>query len=218
MNPRPGRCRSDAGFTLVEVALGALFLATLLLVAGLATDRALALFRQRRASQELATRAQRLLARVVDEVRFARAASLGPATLTTQGASTLTFQRSLGVVGGAVQWSPPTTLRWEPDPADPVNGRDDDGDGRTDEGLLAWIESEGLPGERRVVLAHDLAALLPGETLDGLDEDGDGLVDERGLTFSLAGELLTIRIGLESPAPFGPLLRSVVETSVSVRN
>lgn len=211
--------RSRAGFTLIEVSLGTLFLSALLLVAGLATDRALALFRQRRASEELATRAQRLLQRVASEVRFARAASLGPVTLATQGASTLSFQRSLGVAGGAVQWGPPTRLGWEPDPADPSDGLDNDGDGLVDEGQCLWVESEGLPAERRAVLGHDLAALLPPETLDGTDEDGDGLVDERGLTFWLEGELLTIQLGLEAPSPGGgPLLRRVVETSVSVRN
>jgi hypothetical protein len=203
---------------LFEVSLGAFFLAGLLLVAGLATDRSLALFRQRRASEELNSSAYRLLQRVAGEVRFARETSLAPPTLTTQGASQVRFQESLGVAGGATQWGPFTALRWESEPADPEDGLDNDGDGRTDEGQALWVENEGLPNERRTVLGHGLSALLPGETLDGADEDGDGLVDERGLSFFLEDGLLTIRLGLEAPSPTGQLLRSVVETSVLIRN
>jgi hypothetical protein len=214
----PGQGRARAGFTLTEVMLGAFLMGSLLLVAGLATDRCMALFRQRRASQEVNARGGRLLQRVASELAFARRGSLQPATIETQGSSSLQFQKSLGVAGGVVQWSPVFTLSWESEPAEFDDGQDNDGDGLADEGQLVWIENEGLPGERRAVLGHGLCELLPGETFDGADEDGDGLIDERGLCFSIVGDLLTVRVGVQGNGPDGRTITKVVETAVFLRN
>ncbi len=210
--------RPCSGYTTVEVLLGAALMASMLLVAGLATQRCMAMFRQHRASEAVSSSASRLLQRVASELAFARRSSLQPATLETQGASTLLFQRSLGVEKGEVQWSPPLTLRWEREPGELDDGLDNDGNGLIDEGQLLWIESEGLAEERRVVFGHGLCEFLPGETFDGVDEDGDGLIDERGLCFSAEGNVLTIRLGVQGRTPTDTILTRVVETSVFVRN
>lgn len=211
---RPAR----AGFTMVEVILGACLMGSLLLVAGLATDRCMALFRQRRASQAVSSSATRLLQRVASELASARRGSLQPATVETQGSDTLIYQKCLGVAGGVVQWSPVFTLRWEREPSELDDGQDNDGNGLVDEGLLALIENEGLPGERRVVLGHGLCELLPGETFDADDDDGDGLIDERGLCFSIEGDLLTVCVGLQGRGLDERLVTKVVETAVFIRN
>jgi hypothetical protein len=218
MKRRAANARPTSGFTAVEVLLGAALLASMLLVAGLATERCMAMFRQHRAAEAVSSSASRLLQRVASELAFARRSSLQPATLETQGASTLLFQRSLGVVDGGVQWSPPLTLRWEREPGEIDDGQDNDGNGLIDDGQLLWIESEGLAEERRVVFGHGLSEFLPGETFDGADEDGDGLIDERGLCLSLEGNVLTIRLGLQGRSPTGTILTKVVETAVFVRN
>lgn len=218
MKARDAHTRPSSGFTAVEVLLGACLLASMLLVAGLATQRCMDMFRQHRASEAVSSSASRLLQRVASELTFARRSSLQPVTLETQGASTVLFQRSLGVVGGEVQWSAPFTLRWEREPGEIDNGQDDDGNGLVDDGQLVWIENEGLPGERRVVFGHGLCEFLPGETFNGADDDGDGLIDERGLCFSLDGNVLTIHLGLQGRSPTGITLTKVVETSVFLRN
>lgn len=207
-----------AGFTSVELLISSLLMASLMLVAGLATERALALFRQRRATDQVSSAAHRLLQRVATELVFARRATLLPVPALPLGASGLTYQRSLGVEAGAVQWGPSSTVRWEGEPGELDDGLDNDGDGLIDEGQLAWIESEGLPQERRVTWGHGLCELLPGETLDGTDEDGDGLIDERGLCFSIEGDVLTIRLGLQGRGPDGRVITRVAQTSVLVRN
>lgn len=207
-----------SGFTTAEVVISALLMASLLLVAGLATDRALALFRQRRASDQVSSAAHRLLQRVASELVFARRATLLPLPTLPQGSSALSYQRSLGVEEGAVQWGPTCSLRWESAAGELDDGLDNDGNGLVDEGQLVWVENEGLPGERRVVWGHDLCEFLPGETFDGTDEDEDGLIDERGLCFSIADGVLTIRVGLQGRGIDGRTLTRVVETSVLVRN
>jgi type II secretory pathway pseudopilin PulG len=208
----------QAGFTLVEVVLGGALLAGLLLVAGLGTDQCLDMLRQRQAAETVSSNASRALQKVASELAFARRDTLQPAILETQGSSSITFQRSLGVNGGAVQWSPRVTLAWELDPGEVDDGVDNDGDGLVDEGELVWTENPGLANEQRVVLAHGLAEFLPGETFDGLDEDGDGLIDERGATFFVAGDVVRITLGLQGAGPSGRVITKVVETSVAIRN
>ena len=207
-----------AGFTLTEVVLSASLLAGLLLVAGLATDRCMSMFRQHRAVQVVGGSANRLLQRVASELVFARQGTLQPTALTTQGASTLLYNKCLGVSGGTVQWSTVFTLRWELDTGETDDGADNNGDGLIDEGQLVLIEDEGLASERRVVLGHDLCELMPGETFDGDDDDGDGLIDERGACFSLEDDMLTVRIGQQGRGVDGKSFTRVVETTVFVRN
>ena len=218
MNARHRPSPARAGFTVIEVVLGAFLMASMLLVAGLATDRCMALFRQQRAVQGLTTSANRLLQRIASEVAFARRGSLQPPTIETQGSSSLQYQRCLGVTGGAVQWSATCSLSWERESGEADNGQDDDGDGLVDEGQLVLLQDVGLASEQRIVLGHGLCEFMPGETFDGADEDGDGRIDERGLCFLLAGDVLTIQVGLQALDPDGHLLTKVVETSAFLRN
>jgi hypothetical protein len=217
MKAIPGH-HARAGFTLIEVLLGAFLMSGLLLVAGFATDRCMTLFRQRRASQAVTANASRILHRVAGELAFARRLSLQPATIETQGSSALLFQESLGVTDGDVVWSPMITMRWEREPSELDDGADNDGDGLVDEGQAVWIENEGFASERRVILGHDLCEFLPGETFDGADEDDDGLIDERGLCFSIDGDVLTIRLGLLGQGVDGRPIVKVAQTSVFIRN
>lgn len=210
--------RSRAAFTLTEVLISGCLMASLLLVAGLATERTMDLFRQRRAADAVAASTNRLLQRVTGELKFARQASLLPAAPFPEGLSSLSFQKCLGVQGGAVAWSSRFNLAWELETGEVEDGVDNNGNGLIDEGQLVWTQNEGQADEQRVVWAHGLCALLPGETLDNTDEDGDGLIDERGLCFSMDADVLTIRIGLQGLGPDGNRITRVLETSVLLRN
>jgi hypothetical protein len=206
-----------SGFTSVEVLLGAVLMAGLMLVAGLATERALALFRQRRATDLVGSTANRALQRVASELVFARRSSLVPNDMPS-GSSTVSFQKSLGVTDGDAVWSNTFSLEWELEPGETDDGSDEDGDGLVDEGQLVRVQDDGLASETRVVLAHGLCELLPGETFDGSDEDGDGLIDERGLCFSTDGDVVTVRLGVQGQGPDGRTITRVVETAVWIRN
>jgi hypothetical protein len=53
--------------------------------------------------------------------------------------------------------------------------------------------------------------------MNGADGNGNGLVDERGLSFSLDGDILTIRLN-RSGTTGGQVINAFVQTSVSLRN
>jgi len=206
--------RARAGFTLVELLISGSFLASLLLVAGLATDRTLSSFRAKRAEQETAVEADRLLRRIAGELAFAARDGLAPATLTAVGSERIEYRVAVG--GGA--FGTARVLALESDGGESDNGADDDGDGLVDEQRVVWIEDEGGAGERRVVLGGGLAEYLAGEEENGLDDNGNGLRDERGLSFVLEGDAVRVRLTLLFAVPGGIVRARSFETTVFPRN
>lgn len=217
MKPRRSHPRSP-GFTLVELIIGVSLFSGLLLVAGLATDRTVTMFRQSRASQEVMARAARMLQHVASEFAFARRGNLDPVPSTDFGSSTLTYQRCEGALVDAPVWSDPRTLRWELEAGELADDVDNNQNGLIDEGVLVWIENLGQPDEQRVIWGHGLARFQPGEEFDGDDDNGNGLIDEQGLSFWLSGDVLTIRIAVLGLGPDKNLITRTAETSVLIRN
>ena len=100
---------------------------------------------------------------------------------------------------------------------------------------VVWSDPERIsldePG-RRVVCEEDLDTelersttwtnvarpFLEGELPNGVDDNGNGLVDERGLTFTLDGNSVRIRLTMERDGPGDETILKTVETVVTIRN
>ena len=137
------RARSLAGFTILEIAVTMAVLS--LVVAGSMT---LVLRIQLSYQEELQQYAldqtgRRTLDRLGEEIRGASLSTIVPAVLTDS--PTIQFQRVIGYAGGAVQFGPAITIQHQPEPGETINGLDDDGDGRTDEGFLVYSEDGSTP-------------------------------------------------------------------------
>lgn len=217
MSRRP--CPSaPPGFTLVELIIGVTLFSGLLLVAGMATDRTVTMFRQSRAAQEVMARAARMLQHVSAEFAFARRGNLDPVPDTDFGSSTLTYQRCQGALVDAPVWSDPRTLRWELEAGELADDVDNNENGLIDEGVLVWIENLGGADEQRVIWGHGLTRFQPGEEFNGDDDNENGLIDEQGLSFRIEGDVLTIRIAVQGLGPDKNLITRTAETSVLIRN
>jgi len=132
------------------------------------------------------------------------------------GASSITFRERTGWNAGSVVYGDVTTIQWEPDPIDPENGADDDGDGLTDEGQIMWRTGSG-PSAKSAVLVQNVANRLEGETGgNNLDDNGNGLVDERGLSFVLEGGRLTVRITVERKDRDGQVRRETTRSELRI--
>ncbi len=83
---------------------------------------------------------------------------------------------------------------------------------------IVWKERPGAPDERRIVWTNWARAFLAGEEANGLDDNANGLVDERGLAFSIDGDLVTIQLTLERTLDDGSVLPYSVQTQVTCRN
>jgi prepilin-type N-terminal cleavage/methylation domain-containing protein len=208
-----------AGFTLVEVAIAMTVLGLILGAIGLTALRGKENFRQGVSVAVIEARAERLLDRIAEELRYAGRDSLPVLPLPPAGASTIEFRACEGFDGAATLWSNRTSIARVADPRDPEDGIDNDGDGVVDEGQVVLTRNLGEPDQIAVVIGGGVRRFLQGEEANVLDDNGNGLLDERGLSFALDGtSSLTIRLSLEAVDPRGlPLVRTV-QTTVSMRN
>jgi hypothetical protein len=160
----------------------------------------------------------RTLHRIAEQASMAGVGTLVTAPTGPLGGDDLSFRVNHGWSAGAVVWGPEISIRWEPDPADPLDGIDNDRDGIADEGQVVWIRNPGAIDEERQLWLADVPRLLAGENQNNLDDNGNGVIDERGLSFALDGNVLTIRLSAARADADRRVAVRTVETSVRMRN
>jgi hypothetical protein len=143
--------------------------------------------------------------RVLDQVAYAIMGAgrdrLIPDPEAPLHSTELRFEVSLGVVDGEVVWGDTQAV-----------GID------ADSSQLAWRERPDQADERRVVWCNTVRDFLEGEVINGADDNGNGLVDEKGMTFVLEGNRVTILLSLERTDEKGNPVTRTVESVVTCRN
>jgi prepilin-type N-terminal cleavage/methylation domain-containing protein len=205
-----------AGYTLLEMTVAVMVLGLVLGSVGvfqnMSNDQSQSLIER----SQVESRAQRTLNRIVGELTGVAQSLLVPDPGSVLGSSTLTYQRAASVsANGSIVWEAPSTLRLEADPADPVNGEDDDGDGLADECRLV-LQKVGTSAT--TVLCTNVSAMAGGETANGYDDDSDGIVDETGFHVQRTGDLLRVHLSVLEARGKGDPLRVDLEASVVLRN
>jgi len=217
-SPRDG-ANGRRAFTLVEMLIASAIIAVIMGAIGVTVLRGKENFRQGVTSAVLEARGRRVLERMVTELQSAETASLNPMPNPPLGSSSLRFRASAGYNGTAKLWTPWSRIAFVPDPRDPVDGVDNDGDGMIDEGRVVLVRDDGGPGQVQITLANHVSKLLEGEKANVADDNGNGLVDEAGLSFTIDGnQTLTIRLTLGARDPRGRTMLRTVQTSVRTRN
>lgn len=207
-----------AGFTLVEVLLSAVILASILGVVALVQDRGRNAAHSSNAYTDANVKASRAVDRVVRELLPMGGDSATPSPSNALGTDTLTYQLSEGIVGGVVQWSAPRRIELQMAPGEADNGVDDDGDGLVDERALVLTLDVGTADQRSAILCDQITELFVGETANALDDNGNGIADERGFNLHRTGDVLEVRVSVGVPGPSGSVISAAVETSFRIRN
>jgi len=161
----------------------------------------------------------RVLDRVAEELTGVGKTLLFPDPTTTFGASTLVFQRPIGVSNAGVKlWGNPSRLELRMGTGELDNGADDNSDGLIDEREIALTRDFGTGNARTIVLCTNIADLAPGELVNGVDDNGNGVVDEAGFNVRRVGDLLNVRVCVEQPFAGDQVTRSWVDTSIVLHN
>lgn len=191
-----------AGYTLIEAMVGIALVSLLSLMAAM-------LVRMTRTSQvadvsaiELEDQAYRLLDRIQYAIIGTDRDKLFPDPVTPIHSSELSYEVVIGVEDGEVVWGDPERIGLE----------------AADSKRLVWNRNPGEADEQRSIWCNVVRPFIEGELPNGIDDNGNNLVDEKGLSFTLQGNMVTIRITLERMRREGPPLVKVVETTVRVRN
>ena len=191
-----------AGFTLIEaliaLALGAILVAKIVMVVDSAEDASV----DGTAELVLEDQARRVLDQIAFAVMSADRDELFPDPESPEFSREVTFRASLGVQGGVEILADPERIGLG-------------ADGRQ----VVWRQNPDMPEERRVAWCNVVRPFFSGETENAIDDNGNGLADETGLSFTLEGRSVTIRLCLERKRSGGrrPIVRTV-ETVVTARN
>ncbi len=111
------------------------------------------------------------------------------------------YRVNLGVDDGEVVWSDREMVAMD-----------------TDRLNVYWAENPDEAREKKVVWSKLVAPFLEGEIPNGVDDNNNGLVDEKGLSFVIDGNAVTIRLTLQMPMEEDNILLQTVETTVCCRN
>ena len=209
---------SRTGFTLLEALVAAILITVIFGALSAMMKSGTDAFHQGVSSSTTESTARRGIDRITREFSSAEGAQLLPQMIPTLGSSTLTFHRSTGAVGGVIVWGNNRTIQFEMDASEADDGLDNDGDGLIDEGRVVLTENVGLPNQQTIVLCPNVREYLEGEIPNGLDDNGNGLIDEQGLSFSMVGTTLVVRLTVERANQAGRRTWRTLETSVWVRN
>jgi hypothetical protein len=83
---------------------------------------------------------------------------------------------------------------------------------------VVWSENPDTEREQRVVWSSLVSPYLAGEIPDGMDNNGNGLIDEKGLSFVMDNNSVTVRMSLERINERGEAVTKTVQTTVTCRN
>jgi hypothetical protein len=203
--------------TLIEVAVGVLLFGFIMAGAALVSVQGGDAYESISRGNELGAQSARAIELVTNELTGLDPTQMFPDP-GTSGLDTMSFQLVSGFAGGNVLYEPACTIGFEYEPGEVDDGVDNDGDGLVDEGQVVLTRNAGSANATRAVLVKNVAELLQGEDLNGADDNGNGMEDEAGFCLQRDGEVVHIRLTLESVDDTGNVLRRTTETSIRMRN
>ena len=198
MNDRKSR---RGGFSMVEMLL------VLSLTAVGVTKLSLVLRAASRAQAnestviDLESQAQRVLDQIAYAVMSSDRETLIPDPESPWFSAELRFRASLGVEDGEVVWGEPEMVQLS-----------------DERRQVVYRQNYDAEDELRVVWCNIVRPYLDGELANDEDDNDNGLVDELGLSFSLVGDSVEIRLSLEKTGIDGKTVKHFVETTVTCRN
>jgi prepilin-type N-terminal cleavage/methylation domain-containing protein len=189
-----------AGFTLIELVVAIALFALVSVNVTVVVRMSSRTQAENMGASVLDDQAQRAMDQIAFAIMGASRDKLFPADETPSETSRLRYEVNLGVEDGEVVWSDPQLIELSGDTT------------------LAWRERPEADDERRVVWCNVVRPFLEGEAINGIDDNSNGLIDERGLSFVLEGDTVTIRLTLERQGPDGEPMTRTLTSIVTCRN
>lgn len=189
-----------SGFTLLELTIGASLLALVAYQTWSVMRSASRYSRDEVSSITVQRDAEMVLDRIAYSILSANREFLSPEKDSPLHSSEIRYQGVLGIQNGNVIWGDPEDIGLE-------RGNQ-----------VVWRQNPATEAERRVVWCKSVREFLEREVLNGKDDNGNGLVDERGLSFAIEGNKVTVVVCLERRTRDGQSLTETVSTTVTCRN
>ncbi len=197
MRPNP---RARRGFTLLELALAGALITVVGYQATLALRLSFNFSAKETATTAMEAEAQMALDRLAYSIMSAHRDTLRPTDGAPLYSTALAYQEIMGMEDDEIVWGFEEQVGLDP------------------EKRQVYFDTQRENGQRsHSVWCKWVSSLFKGEHANGLDDNANGLVDEDGLSFSIDGSLVTIRLSV-SQSVDGESLVTGVETTVTCRN
>lgn len=203
MTPSQSKCRNTGGFTLIELMITVSLLALVTLNVYMVIGDSTKAMGAQTVSFDAEAQARRALDRIALAVIGASRQTLFQTQAAPWSASELNYESSLGMQDGVAVWSDPQRIALTAG----AESRE-----------VMWYEKPNAPDERRSVWSSYVSQFLQGEILNGKDDNGNGLIDEQGLSFTLEGNSVIIRLTVARPDKDGKFITRTFESRVTCRN
>jgi hypothetical protein len=218
MSMHTNRRSRRGGFTVLELLFTVVLMPTFLISATLVLSSSRKAFSAAQESAALQAKVDRAASRVAREMLGTSIGVIVPDPDGDLGSPTLTFRNPVGLNGDVIDWGDQISLGFEYAAGEADDGLDNNGNGLVDEGELVLTRDPGGADEQRVVLCRNVSEFGEGETLNGADDNGNLVVDEAGFNVQRTGDILSIRLTVETMSSTGELIRRSTETSLHFRN
>ncbi len=198
---RPHRRRRNAGFTLLEMTMTLALLAVFAVKITSVIDTTTRTTEADIVKTSVDAQARQVLRQIGFAIMGSHPSSLDPQRPAPLNQAGLKYQVNLGISDGEIVWSDPEEIALE-----------------EQRRQIYWSDNPDADDERRVVWTRLVAPYLEGEIPNGMDDNGNGLIDEKGLSFSVANQAISMKLTLEREREGEEPLVSTVETVVTCRN
>ena len=190
----------NGGFTLLETLLAFTLFGIIAYRVAVVMSDAVGASNQVSTDTFVDDHAQKVLRQIAVAIMSSDRQSLDPATPSPLGTDDIQYRVQLGIEDGVVIWSDPEEIAL----ADA-------------EEQVYWSQNPETADETRVVWTNLVSPFLEGEIPNGMDDNGNGLIDEKGLSFTVDRNAITIRLTLDRVVA-GRVITKTVETTVTCRN
>ena len=201
MTSRIPRESRSGGFTILELMIAMAIIILVAMNASIVMRTGTDIAETQRRMEALNSQANRTMDRMALAIMSSSVSGIVPAPKAPANSEFLEYAPSVGFDGSTVQWGDPERIEL---------------DGGTSQ--VVWSSNPGTPGERRIVWSNWVSGFLEGEIENGADDNLNGLDDERGLSFDMDEDQITIRLTLTRKDDEGRDFPVTVNSRVTCRN
>ncbi|MDP6762633.1 MAG: prepilin-type N-terminal cleavage/methylation domain-containing protein [Planctomycetota bacterium] len=197
--PRRSPRGSRAGFTVLEILIATAIFALVLANVTMVSRTSQEAYRTGAFMGLLEEQAEQTMDRIEMAVMSSEHADLAP--VAPLFASSIDYERSLGVEEGQMVFDDPERIELELGP-----------------GQVSWLQNPQTAAERKVVWTRHVPEYMQDELPNAVDDNGNGLVDESGLSFDMEGKQVSIRLTLRREDAKSRVYTRMIESRVTCRN
>lgn len=156
--------------------------------------------------------------RIAEELATIGTSNLYPLPTADWGSSHLYYRQVEDIKDGEPIWGAQSAIYLTYEDGEANDGLDNNGNGLVDECRVVLARNLYTSDQTLITLMSGVSEYAQDEHANGYDDNGNGLRDERGLSFHLKGEVMTVRVSTVELDAQGGTVQHTAERSFRLMN